>query len=305
MRRWNIVPLQSDLKFAAALDPNSKSDKPVRKDDGSIALPGADKQTGGADDVTVKPNKNGSTNTDNSTIDTDGNVNLPDGGKVTYPAATDGKSSSVTVPGGTTVKSDGSLTVPEGGDSATKSDGTLIPGGSTVNATGKVTYRFTLKYTDAKDGGELAPTKYMMVSEVELPKMVKTVEVADYKANQVEQQLDTSTDAGAYTVTFAYEAVSTTQTEDKGTTDETKSDDTSSDGTSSDGTRLDKEDVASHVTIGANATLASHMNAGGNAASSLSDTGDEVYVLVLLAVFTTLLGAGARFLGRVWNNKCV
>ena len=196
----------------ATIGPDGGSDKPIRKDDG-IVLPGSDKKTGTADDVTVKPNK-GADGTDNSGIDKDGNVALPDGGEVVYPNAPDGNGSTVTVPEGTTVKPDGSLTIPEGGTGTLNPGGTLIPGGSTVDATGGVTYRFTVRYVDADadtadagDGGEVAAAEYVMVPEAELPKTVKAVEVEDYKPNQAEQQLVAGTDAGAYTVTFTYVSV--------------------------------------------------------------------------------------------------
>ncbi len=205
------------------IDPDGKSDKPVRNNDGSIVLPGADKQTGDDDDVSVTPSKNGST--DSSTIDKNGNVTLPDGGKVTYPAAADGNAQVVTVPKSTTVSSDGSLTIPEGKTGTLSLGGTVVPGGSSINAAGEVTYRFTIKYVDeeansaeaaiattalvaAKGGDELVQTEHMMVPEAELPKSIEAIEIEDYKPNQATQQLETGTDASAYTVSFSYVSVS-------------------------------------------------------------------------------------------------
>ena len=85
--------------------------------DGSITVPGPDKDpNNGNDNVTVKPNDKG----DQPTINPDGTVTVPDGGKVDTPAG------EVTPPNGSVVNPDGSITTPNG--PIIKPDGNVTTG---------------------------------------------------------------------------------------------------------------------------------------------------------------------------------
>ena len=76
-------------------------------------IPGKDLETGTKDDVTVKPGKDEKGN-NNSSIDKDGKVELPDGGSVIHPTEPDRGEIKVDVPEGTVIGPDGTLTIPDG-----------------------------------------------------------------------------------------------------------------------------------------------------------------------------------------------
>ena len=140
-----------------------------KKDDqtGEITVPGkpGDKN----DDITIKPGKDDN-GKDNSKVDKDGNIDLPDGGTIKYPDGSeievpgpakgdkDGNitlpdggvikkepsKDEITVPGGTTVDKDGNITLPDNGGngSVKKDDNTVIeiPGGSKIDKDGTITF---------------------------------------------------------------------------------------------------------------------------------------------------------------------
>lgn len=140
-----------------------------KKDDqtGEITVPGkpGDKK----DDITIKPGKDDN-GKDNSKVDKDGNIDLPDGGTIKYPDGSeievpgpakgdkDGNitlpdggvikkepsKDEITVPGGTTVDKDGNITLPDNGGngSVKKDDNTVIeiPGGSKIDKDGTITF---------------------------------------------------------------------------------------------------------------------------------------------------------------------
>ena len=87
----------------------AKPDK-VTKDE--YVLPGPDNKTGTEDDVIVKPGRDDQ-GKNNSSMDKDGKVDLPDGGDVIYPSIPDDGDVKVIVPDGTKVNPDGSLILPD------------------------------------------------------------------------------------------------------------------------------------------------------------------------------------------------
>lgn len=80
--------------------------EPDRSND--YVLPGKDLETGTKDDVTVKPGKDENGN-NNSSMDKDGKVELPDGGSVIHPTEPDRGEIRIDVPKGTVVNPDGSI----------------------------------------------------------------------------------------------------------------------------------------------------------------------------------------------------
>ena len=87
----------------------AKPDK-VTKDE--YVLPGPDNKTGTEDDVIVRPGRDDQ-GKNNSSMDKDGKVDLPDGGDVIYPSIPDDGDVKVIVPDGTKVNPDGSLILPD------------------------------------------------------------------------------------------------------------------------------------------------------------------------------------------------
>lgn len=75
-------------------------------------LPGKDLEPGTKDDVTVKPGKDESGN-NNSSIDKDGKVDLPDGGTIIRPTEPENGDIRIEVPGGTVVNPDGTIRLPD------------------------------------------------------------------------------------------------------------------------------------------------------------------------------------------------
>lgn len=83
--------------------------------DGTITVPGSDKNPGTKDDVTVKPNPNPGAGEDGKPgVDDKGNIKIPDGGTVVTP------DKEITLPGGGTLKQpDGTIVVPDKGGNGT------------------------------------------------------------------------------------------------------------------------------------------------------------------------------------------
>ena len=84
-------------------EPDSRND---------YVIPGKDLETGTKDDVTVKPGKDEKGN-NNSSMDKDGKVELPDGGSVIHPTEPDRGEIRIDVPKGTVVNPDGSINLPQ------------------------------------------------------------------------------------------------------------------------------------------------------------------------------------------------
>ena len=125
--------------------------KVVIEKDGTVIVAGEDAQIGTADDITIKPGKNGQV----PHVDQFGNVTVPTGGYVSMPNGTivtdTGNDHSIIVPGGTvitpngnggvpTVNQDGSVNVPDGsmvvlpnGDYMTPQDGSVVSGDGSIN----------------------------------------------------------------------------------------------------------------------------------------------------------------------------
>ena len=147
--------------------PTPKPDK-ITQDE--YVIPGADNKTGTEDDITVRPGKDDDGN-NNSSIDKDGNVDLPDGGEVIVPVIPDRGDTRIDVPEGTVIDPDGTIHLPEndqkteitlpGRDTIldTEDDVIVRPGldengknNANIDETGKV---------DLPDGGEIIlPTQH-------------------------------------------------------------------------------------------------------------------------------------------------
>lgn len=82
-----------------------------RKDE--YVVPGKDNKYDTPDDVTIRPGKD-ENGKNNSSQDSDGTVNLPDGGDVIHPSFPDQGKIGVEVPKGTVVFPDGTIEVPKG-----------------------------------------------------------------------------------------------------------------------------------------------------------------------------------------------
>lgn len=95
------------------VNPDGSLDLPENNQQTEITLPGKDKILGTEDDVVVRPglDENGKNNT---TIDADGKVTLPDGGLVIHPSFPDQGKIGVEVPKGTVILPDGAMRVPNG-----------------------------------------------------------------------------------------------------------------------------------------------------------------------------------------------
>ena len=110
---------------------------------GSIIIPGKDHQLGTDDDVTVKPGEG-------SSIDSNGNIHLPNGGVVTTPEGEiQAPPGSTVLPDGTVIDKDGNILNPDGSITHPGADGTKpttnrdgsvnIPNGGIVNGDGTIT----------------------------------------------------------------------------------------------------------------------------------------------------------------------
>lgn len=75
-------------------------------------VPGKDLEPGTKDDVTVTPGKD-ENGKNNSSMDKDGRVNLPDGGSIIRPTEPNKGDIRIDVPGGTVINPDGSIELPE------------------------------------------------------------------------------------------------------------------------------------------------------------------------------------------------
>lgn len=145
--------------------------KPIQRPDGTIVLPGADKEIGtGDDDIFVRPNGGNPT----GTIDPDtGNVTItdPNGADVTFE---DRNPADVKVPVGTVITPDG-----------------------------QVTLRYTIQYTH--NGSEIADPDYVDV-ELGGTKMVKSKTVNLYTCDERIREITgtLSNDLDDYVITFTY-----------------------------------------------------------------------------------------------------
>ena len=89
--------------------------------DGSIVIPGKDHQLGTDKDVTVKPGEG-------SSIDSNGNINLPNGGVVTTPEGEiQAPPGSTVLPDGTVIDKDGNILNPDGSITLPGADGEVKP----------------------------------------------------------------------------------------------------------------------------------------------------------------------------------
>lgn len=109
------------------IKPTPKPDKTTKDE---YIIPGPDNKLGTEDDITVKPGKDDKGN-NNSSIDKDGKVDLPDGGELIVPTIPDKGDISIKVPEGTVVDPDGKLNLP---DKDQKTELTL-PGKDTILGT--------------------------------------------------------------------------------------------------------------------------------------------------------------------------
>ena len=180
--------------------------RPLRNADGSITLPGKDGTTLEVkDNALVTPGKD-KEGVDNSVINDDASVTLPDGGTVKYPSEPEGNDTTVTVPAGTTVASDGSLTVPEDGEASVEPSGAKVPGGSTIAPDGTITYKYTVRYVD-EEGKELkAATSLMVVDSEETTVDALVIKNKTPEPNEVSFTggQTVGTDENPFTIEFVY-----------------------------------------------------------------------------------------------------
>ena len=145
--------------------------KPIQRPDGTIVLPGADKEIGtGDDDIFVRPNGGNPT----GTIDPDtGNVTItdPNGADVTF-------------------------------EDKTPAD-VKVPVGTVITPDGQVTLRYTIQYTH--NGSEIADPDYVDVA-LDSTTMVKSKPVNLYTCDERIREITgtLSDDLDDYVITFAY-----------------------------------------------------------------------------------------------------
>ena len=150
---------------------NDANKKPIQRPDGTIVLPGADKEIGtGNDDIFVRPNGGNPT----GTIDPDtGNVTItdPNGADVTF-------------------------------EDKTPAD-VKVPVGTVITPDGQVTLRYTIQYTH--NGSEIADPDYVDV-ELGGTKMVKSKTVNLYTCDERIREITgtLSNDLDDYVITFTY-----------------------------------------------------------------------------------------------------
>ena len=109
------------------IKPTPKPDKTTKDE---YIIPGPDKELGTEDDITVKPGKDDKGN-NNSSIDKDGKVDLPDGGELIVPTIPDKGDISIKVPEGTVVDPDGKLNLPD----KNQQTEIILPGKDTILGT--------------------------------------------------------------------------------------------------------------------------------------------------------------------------
>ena len=202
-----IKPGDTEITGPATIKPDGTveyptDNKPSRRDDGTIVLPGKDGEINTKDDVITTPSKNND-GKDNSTIDKNGNVTLPDGGEVKYPDAPNGNGSTVIAPPGTVIAPDGTITLPDDKDGSIKNpDGTetVVPGGSEIGSDGTVkTYAYTVKFV----GVTRDPQIVKIAAGAK-----KTISAPHVNGYSVDHETVTVTGGetidGGYTITFTY-----------------------------------------------------------------------------------------------------
>ena len=124
------IPDKGDISIkvpeGTKVNPDGSLILPDKDKQTEIVLPGPDKVLGTEDDVIVRPglDNNGK---NNATIDKEGKVDLPDGGRATFPSIPDQGRVGVDLPAGSTITADGEITVPAG----TKK-GFILPGKDAV-----------------------------------------------------------------------------------------------------------------------------------------------------------------------------
>lgn len=109
------------------IKPTPKPDKTTKDE---YIIPGPDNKLGTEDDITVKPGKDDKGN-NNSSIDKDGKVDLPDGGELIVPTIPDKGDISIKVPGGTVVDPDGKINLPD----KNQQTEIILPGKDTILGT--------------------------------------------------------------------------------------------------------------------------------------------------------------------------
>ena len=109
------------------IKPTPKPDKTTKDE---YIIPGPDNKLGTEDDITVKPGKDDKGN-NNSSIDKDGKVDLPDGGELIVPTIPDKGDISIKVPEGTVVDPDGKLNLPD----KNQQTEIILPGKDTILGT--------------------------------------------------------------------------------------------------------------------------------------------------------------------------
>lgn len=105
--------IKVDVPPGTVIQPDGTITLPDDNQETTITIPGRDKELGTDDDVIIKPglDENGKNNTK---IDTNGDVTLPDGGNVDYPSFPDQGRIHVDVPKGTVIHPDGTWDLPDG-----------------------------------------------------------------------------------------------------------------------------------------------------------------------------------------------
>ena len=109
------------------IKPTPKPDKTTKDE---YIIPGPDNKLGTEDDITVKPGKDDKGN-NNSSIDKDGKVDLPDGGELIVPTIPDKGDISIKVPEGTVVDPDGKINLPD----KNQQTEIILPGKDTILGT--------------------------------------------------------------------------------------------------------------------------------------------------------------------------
>lgn len=166
----------NNISGPAVVKPDGTKDddankKPIQRPDGTIVLPGADKEIGtGNDDIFVRPNGGNPT----GTIDPDtGNVTItdPNGADVTF-------------------------------ENKTPAD-VKVPVGTVITPDGQVTLRYTIQYTH--NGSEIADPDYVDVA-LDSTTMVKSKTVNLYTCDERIREITgtLSNDLDDYVITFTY-----------------------------------------------------------------------------------------------------
>lgn len=111
------IPDKGDIKVdvppGTVIQPDGTITLPDNNQETTITIPGRDKELGTEDDVIIRPGLDDK-GKNQTTIDRNGNVTLPDGGNVDYPSFPDQGRIHVDVPKGTVIHPDGTWELPDG-----------------------------------------------------------------------------------------------------------------------------------------------------------------------------------------------